>query len=801
MRCRTARYVLIIAQFALVGNGWAAFKVTDELPPGFADLSGKQTTEADVYFGGILITTAFVEYDPYEVEILDPDAVIRQIPNVRAPEMLAGLLTGPRPTGAEHLCNARRLQDCGTLTPAVVDVLFDEGRFRLDVFVHPDQLLLHALETEKYLPDSTVARSNLHNLRSSVSGSGQGRQFNLTSESFFARGEARLRARYGISNDGLSLYEMSWQQDDPDMEYEVGSFRTARRNGALINDFDLLGIRVASSTKRRLDLDAVLGTPIFLFLPERSRIDVFRGPELLHSRFYEAGNQQIDSTGFPDGAYDVTLKITALSGAESEETQFFVRSGMMPPKGEPQYLLEAGSLLENQVDNLPRLQDELWVRGSVSRRLQDSLSLDSEFFFAGTQGTVQSGLFVLRRQWHGYAGAMLSQGGAHGVLLRGGLHRDDLTANFDYREVRTNSAATPDDFALFAQSYRQGTMTVAFPLGSGRLFVRGRVNQRQSTDEKSIGLSYWAPLMQTRDISANLTFDANYSTERSWIQLGVRVRWRGGQDTVTFNPSARYASVDADGDFSALANGRWNGPTQLPWIGETDRSVFFQQEENRFNVGARFVPADFPRTDAEFGLQRNAQATDYYYAMNNQTTIVSRGGRTHWGEGGQGAGALVVNIDGPVSGKFEVLVDDRVRGYAWGGSPAVISLAPFETYRVRIRSLGERLVGVDGRVYRVTLYPGNVETLEFTAREIVVLVGQVVDTHGRPVQRARFENVEGFGITDDAGWFQVEFAHGDPLKLTPKNGPPCSIEPPKDQVGEGLVVVDQLVCTPILAQQ
>lgn len=783
--------LLLLAPFSLVE---AAFRVSEEPPEGFRSLTEKQTTEADVYFGGLLLTTVFVEYDLYEIEVLDPAAVVERIPNVRHADKLVQHLTGPRPTNAEHICSLRTRVECGKLRPQVLDLIFDDSRFRLDLFVNRNELALHALEQERYLPDSAVDRSWLHNLRSSLSGTGSDRRYNLSSESFFSMGESRLRGRYALSNDGFTLYEMSWQQDDRDVEYEYGSFRTLGRNSAFANDFDVLGVRMASSTKRRLDLDSALGTPVYLFLDERSRVDVYRGSELVHSRYYEAGNRQIDSSGFPDGAYDVTLKISGHSGEEKEEIQFFVKSGMMPPKGEPQYFVEAGTLVDTSQPGLPDVLGEYWMRGGTSHRVRDDLALDGEFFYAGSHGVIQGGLFTLQRNWHMYSGAMLSDRGDKGFSIRAGLHLGEVSANIDYRQVTAREQEVAQAFSLFQRSFRQGTLTLAFPMLGGRFFVRGRLNDRSANNEKSLGFSYWAPLFQSRGLTGNLSLDGNYSSEQSWIQLGLRLRWQRRGESATFNPAFRHFEDGQDTGFDMLANGRWNGLSDFGRLGQTDRSVFVNHTPERSNLGARFVPREYPMSDVEVGIQRNLQATDYYYAMNNQTTVVTRNGNTSWGDGGRGAGALMVRINGPITGKFEVVVDDRVAGYAWAGTPTVISLPPYETYRVRIRPLGDRIVGVDERVHQLTLYPGNVETLEFTARELTVLVGQAVYVDGTPVASARFENVEGYGSTDELGWFQVELAHRDPLVLTPRAGATCRIQLPELYVEQGLAVVDQLVC-------
>jgi len=89
-----------------------------------------------------------------------------------------------------------------------------------------------------------------------------------------------------------------------------------------------------------------------------------------------------------------------------------------------------------------------------------------------------------------------------------------------------------------------------------------------------------------------------------------------------------------------------------------------------------------------------------------------------------------------------------------------------------------------------------VETVEFNASQLVVVIGQALLPDGSPLRRARLVNVEGYGVTDDMGWFQVEVAHDAPLLLRTPNGASCTITLPEQEAENGLVVYDNLVCDP-----
>ena len=167
--------------------------------------------------------STFVTFDLLEVEFEDPSAVVEAIPNVRDPYLLAQALTGPLANNSGLKCTSRRVENCGKLVPEIAGVIFDDASYRLDLFVASDQLLLHELSQEKYLPSSVVDQSTLHNVRLSLSGVGGQGRFAVGSQSYFAWKNAHIKSRYSVSDAGATLSELSWQRDDPDLEYEIGA--------------------------------------------------------------------------------------------------------------------------------------------------------------------------------------------------------------------------------------------------------------------------------------------------------------------------------------------------------------------------------------------------------------------------------------------------------------------------------------------------------------------------------------------------------------------------------------------------
>ena len=780
--------------------GWGesdseAIRVSQAVPPGFESLADKQSTQADVYFGGIFLMSTFVTFDLSEIEFEDPSAVIESIPNVRDPYLLAQTLTGPLANNADLKCTSRRVENCGKLVPKIAGVIFDDANYRLDLFIASDQLLVHELSQEKYLPSSKVDQSTLHNIRMSLSGVGGDGRFTVGSQSYFAWKNAHIKTRYSVSDAGLTLSELSWQRDDPDFEYEVGAFRSGGRELAFAGDVTLFGGRLSTSTKTRTDLMQSMASPILLFLDERSQVNVFRGAELIHSTFLEAGNHELDTRSYPDGAYEIRIEVTGISGQEDVVTQFFVRSQNLPIQGERNYFLEAGALMTSDAVGVPEMLGGVWLRGGVNHRLAKHFSLDSEMIYADGTGLAQTGLFALGRRGQFYGGLMASSDSDLGYSFRASYVHDKVTAFIDFRQLRVRDEVSSQSFNLLRRSYTQGSASLAFPIGHGRMLVRATVNKQAFNDQSSLGLSYLGPLFRRWGFQADLRLDTHFSKDDNWIKAGLTFRRLRGLDSIMLGPSIRSSEHEG---FNGSFNGYWSGAHYWKPVGEYQRSTYLSHQDDLTSFGSRFKPKSMPGSDFEFGVQHRNQA-QLFYSLNHSLGIATTPDSVTVGSAGSTAGAVVVEVGGEIEGQFEVKVDSRVVGYTWANNPSIVSLRPYETYRIRVNPISENIVGFDDSVREITIYPGNVEVLKFEAFEITVLVGQAVDEHGKPLKYARFKNTVGLGLTDANGWYQVEVKKTQPLVVTKKDGTFCQMELPELAVVQNLAVLDVIECTSIPA--
>jgi outer membrane usher protein FimD/PapC len=147
-----------------------------------------------------------------------------------------------------------------------------------------------------------------------------------------------------------------------------------------------------------------------------------------------------------------------------------------------------------------------------------------------------------------------------------------------------------------------------------------------------------------------------------------------------------------------------------------------------------------------------------------------------------------------------VLVDGYRRGYARGGKTTALLLPGYAQYEVTIRPYRSTFVTFDDSSRQVTLYPGSVVPLSWEVQSLYVVVGQLIDSDGKPIPYATLADRQGYAATDENGYFQAEVAAaGTEAELRfnlGEDGATCVVTAPLTTQRNGIVFVEPLACTP-----
>ncbi|PJE80640.1 putative outer membrane usher protein EcpC [invertebrate metagenome] len=779
-------------------EGNPLFLASGSVPEGFEELSRPQRSLVDIYYGNRYLGSQLAIYTPRTIRFSDPATIVRQIGSISNQPLVAEGLSGEINTHSDQICYQQGQTNCGTLEPTIAGVIFDESRFRVDVFVSPQFLVTREADVGKYLPPSDGGFSFLQNFSAAVSGSHSSGNnssdntddYTLYGNSLMAFGEDSVYASWDYSKTNhFSMDSLYAQREFEGVNYRGGMMNSEGFGLSFTSDKTLTGVRLGSSDNTRTDTSFTGGMPLDVFLPVRGRVEVRRDDRLIASFFLEAGSQQLDTSAFPSGAYDVEIKILDEQGNPIKtETRFFAKQFDLPPAGEWRYFMEAGQVMDRTSDTaFPEMTHQLIARGGVSRRLTDTLAASLSSALNTTDHIIEAGLFNIGYFYELSPSFMVGNNGAYGANVIGRLSLGDITMNASYRRLWNNdynSDITDDDYpTLLGESFRQGSYSFSTPVYDGNASYRFSENKTADEDTtRTHTVSYRTSLYQIADIDIDMDMSYSQSDEDKVALLSVNFRFREDHWTFRATPKAERNWKDSGNTHSERMR------VAATW---EDKDLF--DSTIRADIGAETGTGD-ERYDArlEVGntwgrgdLSLNHVNGDGFnatsYAASFRSSFMSDGNHTALGGEQNADSALMVNVTGQEGDVFDVSVNGQRRGYAVVGRPSLVPLTPYENYTVSISPSGTALYDFDERERSVTLYPGNVVTLDYDAVALQLLFGRLM-LNGEPLSGAQIRDGLYPADSDDMGLFQLELRSDKKnIHVELDNGTTCSLPVPEQQ--------------------
>ncbi|MGC7411274.1 TcfC E-set like domain-containing protein [Pandoraea pneumonica] len=346
MRCLPYTSFVCFA-VALGADATASTVNASRVPPGFEDIVHGQVEQIEIRMLGKTLGIFPVLVRPDTVRLETPEAVAAAIGLPAAARDDADA-SGTSPVAASRLAALARPMarnghlacdtGCGYLDTETADVIFDEQRGSLDLFLAKAWLPVPDTTGQPYYANAAGSeRALIHSQVINAAGSGTQRNLTvlgngalgITSRSFAGfdwslvhtgqhgqrgtseeeRGADRLRASlnslYYRHDLGPAHYTQFGRMDQRDLSStRGGSFGFSLLP---VHRFD--GVRVGTSQAYVNERHAAQGSPLTVLLTRDARVDAYRGNELLGSAYLPAGVQSIDTRYFPEGTYLVSLRI------------------------------------------------------------------------------------------------------------------------------------------------------------------------------------------------------------------------------------------------------------------------------------------------------------------------------------------------------------------------------------------------------------------------------------------------------------------------------------------------------------
>ncbi|MEO6359597.1 MAG: TcfC E-set like domain-containing protein [Sphingomicrobium sp.] len=789
--------------------------VSNETPQGFALLSEPRQMLADVYFGGTKIGEAAITVRPGFVRFHEPAKVVAAIPHLRDAPAVQLVLAGEMSSNSGSVCSALKSENCGTLSPQVAALIFDEDRFRIDLFVNSELLEAIFPVAGGYLSTPTGGLSMTSSTGLSLSGSSQGRTaYNLQNRTIIAAGGARLRVNSSYSSGlGLITDDFVAEIDRRNLRFSAGMFWAPGLD--MIGQRRIIGAGVTTQMDTRADKELLEGTPLFLFLDRAARVEVLSDGRLLDSRIYEAGNNRIDTTYLPSGAYSLVLRVHQADGRVREEQRFFARNAQVAPVGKPIYFAFAG-VLANTRRNRPFSPSRThFYQAGTAHRLTGSLAIDASVIGTQHNTMFEAGGYLLSPSARIRAAGLISAKGDKGVLLQAGTSGSGpLSLHLDLRRIWSQDQRpliplpthgerfdlqAPTAAQLGVGSFTQASASVGYRVGNGFVGLTGAFRRDYARrSDYSIGPNLSVPVLQRHGVQLMVQADAQRTRSSTAAYAGIRLL-----------TTSNGKSLIATGGYASLG-GRGNGePSSARPVGSI-AGEYYHQAKDRTEMslgvaaertvtdanarvhGAIYSPLGTVRGDLlrYFGDRAATQ-----YGLSVQTGIAVNSSGSALGGRELTQSALLVSVDGRADGAaFDVLVDNVPRGRISAGRSLPVYLASYRSYSVRLKPADAAPVSYDNQAKKITLYPGTVQSVRWTVQRTFTVFGQALAADGAPVAAARVESAHGLGETDEQGFFQVDMADGDELRFSRGRQPLCRALLTNPQPERGYAAAGKVLC-------
>jgi hypothetical protein len=793
-----AKIAMLLASVAACGT-WgasasAAAITSTGTPEGFEELARPREIFLDVHYGGQKVGEALAVVRPGFLQFRDPVRLAALIPSALDPAQLASAFSGELQTNSALVCGTSNSTNCGTLTPGNVGIIFDEEHFRVDLFVNPGLLRAANAPLSPYLPAPSAAPSLTSSMGLAISGTtGSSTLYNVQNRTILAAGDVRIRSDTSFASRlGLLADDLVAELDRPDLRYSAGLFWAPGLD--ITGQRRIVGFGVGTQFDTRTDRDLLRGTPLVVFLNQPARVEILLDGRLVGSGLYSAGNNVLDTSTLPDGAYSLVLRIREAGGTVRQERRFLVKNAQIAPVGKPLYFAYAGMLANTRHDRLISLSKNLYYQFGSARRLSSSLALDVSAIGTQKKTMVEAGAWLINHYARVRLAALVSTTGDRAALFQlGSAGFDTMSLSLDVRRVWSHdgSALIPAasyvaDFAsgspvkaqLGNGSYTQATASAGYQLGSAMLSVIASYRKDQSVrPDYSVGPSLQWLLINRNGIQLSFQADAQRTRSSNSGFVGFRIlRTAGGFSTLGTSGYRRIRARDGGDESSSRAvtsiSAQYfhedENQTQLSLDGGFERGA---DVTSAHATGTLYSHLGSARADFLYNFA-NGRALQYGLSIQTGAALgpdaVSVGGRELQ------ESAVVASLEGAAAdAKFQVLVDDQFRGLVKAHQQLPIFLQPYHHYKVRLRPVGAASVWYDSLVRDVTLYPGSVQHLSWKVEPELTLFGQAVRADGSPVANARVQSRRGVGESDELGYFQIDTSGREPLVFTSADGGSC----------------------------
>jgi outer membrane usher protein FimD/PapC len=770
-----------------------------------------ERTLFDLYLSDSFVGGALANYTDEWCEVDDPIGTLEQLPNFQKErvEEVVPLLVG-------RIERERRVTGVG-------QIVCDIYTFRLVLELDPRFLKADARGLSGRLPPPEPGFSLQQNVAVAAAGEFSGD----TNSAFSHRTVVGLGQMFGRFN-GVAIQSEPYEVTEASAygyagDYELGGGFLETLGQAFSNSLQFTGAQARTSDKILLNSEDGRGSRFEIFVPSRSRVEFYRGGRLLTVQVLDFGLQEVDTTRFPQGSYDVDVVITEANGNVVRDRKFYTKSGFLSIRGRPSFDFQVGALREEF-----STEDTPVYYGGVRWRAADALDIGASVLGTDELSVGQLDLNSLYRDSFLAISGAVSSAGDSGVTGSFSTSVYDFSINLGGAKSLATSENTRRASPIATPTPAPGDPPDLIPRSN-------RARDLTFEDRSLYSINLRRPIKRF-ELVYSMQGEKNGS-EQTRRSKGPSVLWNMYENEDHFvrsnaglfdTDSGRVGSVALNYRYRYSAN--WNIGAQLSFFDRDTQDEVVglltvnYDEQRRAQYSSRLALSSEAR-------EQRSDSTDQDGTVFTNQLVADYGGDYLYGRGfvrnqsGRSAGdssfgltaesavligsdgstalsypmaqeaVLIADIKGAAPGsKFEILLNDQVFDTVEPGRRSAVSVPPFKTYRVGIRPADPNaIVDYDTTTHSITFFPGNVIERTWGVSAVSIVLGRVVDETGRPIELERVRGTREYVATDEFGHFQAEIT-GDETLTVENAGIRCILKLPPVKLSEYFTELGDVVC-------
>lgn len=795
-----------------------------EPPPGFLSMHMKQYSRVSVQFMHQHIGFFYIDIDQGKLTFNEPKKILSQLEGAKQSKNLLHLLSQSFSLNIEcHKNSTAMLPDyCDKLSKKSIYVIYDPAHDTVYLHLAPSYFKKPIIDGAiDFIPSSSTGWSYINKLGatgsfsneetdlSSAFASSTSSYYNIYSNNILSHGNnsviGNLTQNNGVENEqNFQIQNFYAQHIARDKIYSSGYIANAV--SPFFQTQTILGAGIRTTLDTIKNMDSITSTPLVIFVPQAAQVSIFKNEQLIYSQYLEAGYQRINTRGFPEGGYQLTIKI----GANNIIRQFFTKGLFLPPANAPQFYLLGGYLTNGMlIDNntyhlLPNVLNIPVLQTGINKRLNDRIAILGDVLLNSHQGLIDFGpTFILGDSLIKIAGLATTKNN-YGLYTMLSTQQNNVNISFIGTKIFYQKKHA--NYFFLNNLVDNDSVSVSYKLSDYDLlgiqanynksleqtstYNAGTFYQHQVGNYKGMNFFFNAAYNKATDSgnTFNLSVSVNFSHDK--ITGSESLLWQHQTNNSNNNQAATPIAVQGSTIYSnqneqgightvneihTISNtvmslaGTYNYTGQNSFVSTYINDNKIKNEKHFIGYGGNF--------ETEFAINQNGSAFNGVDRSNLSGMI-----------------AYVDTGDTKdTTSRFAVLdANNRKIAVLPANKKVFISIPSFTDQPYSLVNLSNTDYYINEPMRRITLYPGNISFHQWTAEKRLIVIGRVIKQDRMPLANTWIHVANNGIYSDDEGNFQLE------LPVTVKvldTETSCRLKLPKLNINKTYIYIGDIMCS------